>query len=74
MWVTVNLGETPKEKYKYKPHGPWKDLKGSGRQYCDKCGLMNLKNKFTRWCIDKGCLNDIHPSYQQKRKLTGPRS
>jgi len=71
MWTTVNLGDTPKESYKYKPHGPWVPFKGAGKQYCKSCGLLNLNNKFTKWCIDKGCLNDLHSNYQQQRKATG---
>ena len=68
MWVTIQLGDTPKETCKYVAHGPWKNIKGVGRQCCTKCGLIRLKNSLTRWCIDKGCDHDLHPNFKQQCK------
>lgn len=34
---------------------------------CVKCGLVYLKNKFTGWCINKGCYYDEHPGYKSAR-------
>jgi len=72
MWVTEEIGVTPKEVYKHVAHGPWIPMKGTGKTYCKGCGLLNAKNAFTKWCVRKGCLNDLHPSYQAKRRLTSP--
>jgi len=54
--------------YKYEPHGPWILLNGVGKSYCLGCGLVNLNNDFTRWCVRMGCNSDEHPQYIQKRK------
>lgn len=43
-----------------------------GIYYCSSCGLVQLNNDFTRWCIQKGCEYDIHPQYYAARiKYTG---
>lgn len=43
-------------------------LRISGKPYCQNCGLVALNNSFTRWAIDKGCLNEYHSQYQNKRR------
>lgn len=58
------------ESYKYEPHN-FQQTK-IGKQVCVNCGLVMSNNKFTRWAIDKGCKNSLHPSYQSKRKLSNP--
>ena len=70
MWVPTTIDSIATPKYKMEAHGPWKVMKGVGKQYCDKCGLMNLNNPFTKWAIQKGCDHDLHVSYKQMRKLT----
>jgi hypothetical protein len=55
-----------KESYKMVGH-QWSILKGVGKQYCTCCGLVKLNNKFTEWCIDKGCMNSVHPQYPDAR-------
>lgn len=52
--------------YKYEPH----DFRGKvlNYNYCIKCGLIALKNKFTRWSIDKGCNSEDHPDYEKYRR------
>lgn len=56
-----------KESYKMKGH-QWAVLKGGGKQYCKSCGLVALNNKFTDWCIDKGCNHTDHPQFQSTMK------
>ncbi|MDX1532628.1 MAG: hypothetical protein R3230_00310 [Nitrosopumilaceae archaeon] len=55
-----------KEKYEYKGHGPWITL--GGKQYCWGCGLVALNNQASDWCVDKGCLYNIHPQYKSSMK------
>lgn len=62
--------EFVKEKYKHVPHSFQRTV--AGKSYCTNCGLLTLNNPFTNWAIDKGCLNELHPSYKSKLKLTNP--
>lgn len=58
------------EEYKYEAHnyggkvGHW--------PCCVKCGLVLMKNDFSRWADKVGCNNKYHPSYASKRALTNP--
>lgn len=59
-----------KEKYELEPHRFvfWKVL---GKHYCVYCGLIALKNDLSDWASDKGCLNELHPSFKSvKHKCT----
>lgn len=56
-----------KETYKPIAHS-WRYSKILRKQYCKNCGLIHSKNKFTKWAVDKGCLNDLHSSYKSKRR------
>ena len=58
------------DKYKLEPHVFI--ASGFGKQYCRKCGLVALNNPFSIWAHEKGCYNELHPQYNQKRKLTNP--
>lgn len=58
------------EAYKYKAHS-FKGRVGN-KPYCIHCGLVALNNDFSRWAVDKGCLNELHPSYKNQRKKTNP--
>ena len=58
--------EFVQEKYKFKAHKF--DKKAGGKSYCSCCGLVALNNDFTRWSIKMGCLSDLHPQYEQKRR------
>jgi len=42
-----------------------------GKSVCTRYGLVYLKNEFTEWSVRMGCNSNLHPSYEQKRKLTG---
>lgn len=70
LYSTVFGEERQKETYKYKPH----NFKGkiNNKSYCIHCGLVALNNDFTRWAIDKGCMNELHPSYKNQRKKSNP--
>lgn len=57
-----------KEQYKHEPHSFKEDCRITGKPYCSKCGLIALNNPFTRWSIEKGCLSELHPSYEAQRK------
>lgn len=35
---------------------------------CSSCGLLNLNNRFTKWCIKKGCLHEEHTDFERMRK------
>lgn len=57
--------------YKMVAH-QWVTCKASGKQICGNCGLVYSNAPFPQWAIDKGCLNEYHPQYKSKRKLTNP--
>lgn len=59
-----------KEVYEDIPHSFGGKI--GGKSFCVKCGLFDFKNEFSKWAIDKGCLNALHSQYQNKRKLTNP--
>lgn len=62
-WVTVQL-EEKEIVYKYEQHAPI-PLKGTPWLYCKYCGLLYLKNNFTRWAIRMGCMNRFHPTHNK---------
>lgn len=63
QWVTIQL-EDEEIRYTYEKHAPI-PLKGTPWLYCRYCGLLYLKNDFTKWCIRMGCANRYHPSYEK---------
>jgi len=60
-------GANKKITYKMVGH-TWRTSKNMSKQFCSGCGLVSLNNSFTRWSIDKGCLNEYHPGYKAARK------
>jgi hypothetical protein len=56
-----------KEPYKMEAHH-WIAMKGLSYAVCKKCGLVNLKNELTRWCVKMGCNHDDHPQYKESVK------
>lgn len=54
-------------KYEYEAHSPIKK-KYLPWPYCRYCGLIFLKNKTTKWCINMGCNSRYHPKYKQMLK------
>ena len=78
MYKTLSESEklsllSTKEHRKYKMVGhSFTPLKGVGKSYCKNCGLVALRNKFTDWCVDKGCNYDVHSQYKSaKKRYTG---
>ena len=53
------LGMSGKEPYKFRGHS-FTPRKGLGKQVCNGCGLVALRNAATNWCIDKGCNYEDH--------------
>lgn len=68
MWVTIPYTED-KITYSYEPHNMKKLYKGIPQLVCVHCGIVALKNDFTRFCISKGCQNRYHPDYNKMRNL-----
>jgi hypothetical protein len=60
-------GGNQREVYKYVGHS-FKPLKGVGKQYCTRCGLLALNTPITQWCVDKGCNYEDHKQYKSKLK------
>jgi hypothetical protein len=60
--VTAKLSDFEVVKYSYEAHSPVK-VKQLPWPVCRHCGLVYLKNEFTRWCIGKGCNNSYHPEF-----------
>lgn len=66
----INQSKT-KEVYKMVGH-QFTPLKGVGKSYCKSCGLIALNNDISRWCVDKGCMYQIHVGYPNAlRRLAG---
>ena len=71
-WVPAQI-EDEEIKYTYERHA-FVLLKPASCYYCKYCGLVRLKNKFTKWCIRMGCNNEYHPTYMRMRNhFTGRR-
>lgn len=66
LFETVFGEKLKKESYKMVPHNF--GGKVVGKSYCLKCGLIALNNPLSRWATEKGCLNELHPSYRSKLK------
>jgi len=62
-WVPAEIDDK-KIKYTYEKHSPIM-LRGTPWVYCKYCGLVYLNNRFTKWCIKKGCNNSYHPEYRK---------
>jgi len=56
------------EAYKFEAHH-FEKRKRIQWQVCSKCGLIALRNDFTRWAIKKGCNNEDHPEFARRRRL-----
>lgn len=51
-----------KETYKLEGHSFTKVV--GGKKVCSRCGLVALNNKLSEWCVDKGCLYQLHSQYE----------
>lgn len=61
-----------KQPYKLVPHAfgvrkkiPWMICKG--------CGLLNLRNDLTEWCVKVGCNASDHPEWSSRVRNSRPR-
>lgn len=70
-WETVPYVEddTPKH-YTMEPHH-WKHVRFMSWQVCAYCGLVALKNDFTRWAMRMGCNYKLHRDYQAQYNQSG---
>ena len=62
--------ERKQETYSLQPHS-FHFNKRIGKQVCKSCGLVMLRNRFSDWSVQKGCLSELHSDYQRMRKSTG---
>lgn len=70
LYIAVFGEAYVQERYSYVGHSMKRVA--AGKTYCEKCGLVAGKNKFSQWAFDKGCKNKLHSNYNQKReKFTG---
>lgn len=67
VWVQLPNSGSQKPTYSFEAHRWGGTI--CGKQYCGNCGLIRLNNRFTEWAIKMGCKNDLHPAYNNKRKL-----
>ena len=66
-WTTIESSELDEKfTYAFEQHSPIK-TKGFPWIHCKHCGLLYLNNKFTKWAIKKGCLNNYHKDYKRMR-------
>ncbi len=66
-WITVDSGEFKERiEYKIEKHSPGK-IKGIPWLVCKSCGLVYLRNQFTRWSVKMGCYADYHRDYKKMR-------
>jgi hypothetical protein len=63
VWITTKI-EDVEIKYSYEPHQFVKLYKSIPWLVCKSCGMVLLRNDFTRWCNKMGCLNEYHPGYK----------
>lgn len=40
---------------------------------CTRCGLLNLRNSLTVWCLKAGCNAADHPEYASRCKHSAPK-
>lgn len=64
------FGPDRKEPYKYEGHSPATSKKMPWLLRCKFCGLVYLKNEFTKRCIKAGCNHKDHPEYRKWRAET----
>jgi len=63
-WVSAEIKDV-KESYKFENHKP-QTIKRIPWPVCQYCGLVYLKNKVTKWCIQKGCLHELHKDFKSQ--------
>ena len=72
MWTTYNPAEDGEvsRTYSMEAHSP-KKVKVFSWEVCAYCGLVYLRNDFTRFCIKMGCNYKLHREYNNQRNMAG---
>ncbi len=52
--------------YTFESH-KWGERKFMSWAICERCGLVLLNNRFTRWHVEKGCNARDHSGYARAR-------
>lgn len=68
--ATFSADEQAPQKYTMEPHS-WKQVRFFSWPVCRYCGLVLLRNSFTKWCGAHGCNYRLHPGYQVQRNAAG---
>lgn len=70
-WVTVPFIENDAPQvYTLEPH-TWKSVRFFSWPVCSYCGLVLLKNDFTRWADRMGCNHTLHRDYHREWAKAG---
>lgn len=74
-WVPAPhlTGASEKFEYTLEAHSPQRSKSIPFALVCKHCGLIYLKNDFTRWAIRMGCNNRYHPDLKTVRNRMGAR-
>ena len=54
-----------RQAYKMHPH-LFKTRKKFPYAFCSHCGLINLRNELSQWCVKMGCNASDHPQFASK--------
>lgn len=65
-WETIPYVEEGPQPYRMENHS-WKITRFISWPVCQYCGLVLLRNPFSKWCADKGCNYKDHPGYAGQR-------
>ncbi len=71
-WEVANFSANDKapQTYSAEPHA-WKQVRFFSWPVCKYCGLILLRNPFTKWCSEKGCNYKLHQGYLHQRNQAG---
>jgi hypothetical protein len=71
QWVSIPPADfLAKQPYTMQAHS-WDSKKLFHWDVCVDCGLVALKNDFSRWCIRIGCHYKDHAGYRDQRGKSG---
>lgn len=62
-----------KQPYRLEPH-QFGTRKGIPWSSCKSCGLLNLRNELTAWCVKMGCNASDHPEYSARCRNSRPKA
>lgn len=55
-----------KDEYEYQAHR-FVFRRSVGKHVCLSCGLVQTNTPFATWATEKGCNNELHPSFKGAR-------